>query len=93
MENNKQAIDEGKNVGLILDLSQAFDCLPHRLLSGKLNAYGISYEACSLIKSYICQRFQRVKSSRQGANGKSCRKEYEKDRYLVLLYLQFFYKW
>ena len=31
MENSKQALDEGKNVGLILwDLSKAFDCLPHR---------------------------------------------------------------
>ena len=27
----------------------------------KLNAYGVSYEACSLIKSYLCQRLQRVK--------------------------------
>ena len=62
MENSKQALDEGKNVGLILlDLSKAFDCLPHRLPLCKLNAYGISYEACSLIKSYLCQRLQRVK--------------------------------
>ena len=62
MENSKQALDEGRNVGLILlDLSKAFDCLPHRLLLCKLNAYGISYEACSLIKSYLCQRLQRVK--------------------------------
>ena len=62
MENSKQALDEGKNVGLILlDLNKAFDCLPHRLLLCKLNAYGISYEACSLIKSYLCQRLQRVK--------------------------------
>ena len=61
MENSMQALDEGKNVGLILlDLSKAFDCLPHRLLLCKLNAYGISYEACTLIKSYLCQRMQRV---------------------------------
>ena len=62
MENIKQALDEGENVGLILsDLSKTFDCLPHRLLLCKLNAYGISYEACSLIKSYLCKRLQRVK--------------------------------
>ena len=62
MENSKQALDEGKNVGLILlNLSKAFDCLQHRLLLCKLNAYGISYEACNLLKSYSCQRLQRVK--------------------------------
>ena len=62
MENSKQALDEGKNIGLmLLDLSKALDCLPQRLLLCKLNAYGISYEACSLIKSYLCQRLQRVK--------------------------------
>ena len=64
MENIKQALDEGENVGLILlDLSKALDCLPHRLLLCKLNAYGVSYEACSLIKSYLCQRLQRVKAA------------------------------
>ena len=62
MESVKEALDEGQNVGLILlDLSKAFDCLPHRLLLCKLNAYGVYYEACSLIKSYLCQRLQRVK--------------------------------
>ena len=60
VENNKQTFDDGKNVGLILlDQSKAFDCLPHRLLLCKFNAFGICYEACSLIKSYLCQRFQR----------------------------------
>ena len=62
MEDIKQALDEGENVGLILlDLSKAFAGLPHRLLLYKLNAYGVSYEACSLIKSYLCWRLQRVK--------------------------------
>ena len=55
------ALDENQNVGLILlDLSKAFDCLPHRLLLGKLWAYGVSYESCKLIKSYLCNRLQRV---------------------------------
>ena len=59
LENSKQAL---YSVGLILlDLSKAFYCLPHRSLLCKLNAYGISYEACTLTKSYLCQRLQRVK--------------------------------
>ena len=62
IEDCKHAIDSHKNVGLILlDLSKAFDCLPHRLLLCKLRAYGVSRDACQLIKSYLCNRLQRVK--------------------------------
>ena len=58
----KSALDRGKNVGLLLlDLSKAFDCLPHRLLLCKLHAYGMSREACKLILSYLRNRLQRVK--------------------------------
>ena len=46
---------------LLLDLSKAFDCLPHRLLLCKLHAYGVSRDACSLLHSYLSSRFQRVK--------------------------------
>ena len=62
IEDCKHALDENQNVGLILlDLSKAFDCLPHWLLLCKLRAYGVSYESCKLIKSYLCNRLQRVK--------------------------------
>ena len=44
-----------------MDLSKAFDCLPHSLLVAKLHAYGFSYSACELIASYLCERRQRVK--------------------------------
>ena len=58
----KSALDRGKNVGLLLlDLSKAFDCLPHRLLLCKLHAYGMSREACKLILSHLRNRHQRVK--------------------------------
>ena len=43
------------------DLSKAFDCLPYRLLICKLRAYGLSVNACELLKSYFCERKQRVK--------------------------------
>ena len=62
IEDCKIALDSGKNVGLLLlDLSKAFDCLPHRLLLCKLHAYGMSREACKLILSYLRNRLQRVK--------------------------------
>ena len=42
-------------------LSKAFDCLPHRLLLSKLYNYGVSLNACQLIRSYLTNRAQRVK--------------------------------
>ena len=53
----KEALDDG-DVGLALltDLSKAYDCLPYKLLICKLRA-----DACKLLKSYFCERKQRVK--------------------------------
>ena len=48
---------------LLLDLSKAFDCLPHKLLLCKLHAYGVSRDACDLLCSYLTNRSQRVKIS------------------------------
>ena len=48
---------------LLLDLSKAFDCLPHKLLLCKLHAYGVSRDACDLLCSYLTNRTQRVKIS------------------------------
>ena len=64
IEDMKQSIDQGKNVGVVfMDLSKAFDCLPHGLLIAKLNAYGLSLSACETMASYLTGRTQRVKIS------------------------------
>ena len=45
-----------------MDLSRAFDCMPHGLLIAKLHAYGFSHTACSFMMSYLVDRQQRVKA-------------------------------
>ncbi len=62
IEEWKAALDINLFAGTILmDLSKAFDCMPHGLLIAKLKAYGLSDDACTFICSYLCERFQRVK--------------------------------
>ena len=61
-EDWRKALDNGQTVGAVaIDLSKAFDCMPHGLLIAKLKAYGFSDNACSFIKSYLVDRKQRVK--------------------------------
>ena len=58
----KIALDKNHFVGAVfIDLSEAFDCLPHSLLIAKLHAYGFSIPACELIADYLKRRKQRVK--------------------------------
>ena len=44
-----------------MDLSKAFDCLPHGLLIAKLHAYGLDVSACELLADYLRHRKQHVK--------------------------------
>ena len=62
IESWKKAIDRDECVACILmDLSRAFDSLPHGLLIAKLHAYGCDVNACKLIRDYLSSRRQRVK--------------------------------
>jgi hypothetical protein len=58
----KLALDNDEYVGTILmDLSKAFDCIPHGLLICKLRAYGVNPGSCTFMANYLTDRFQRVK--------------------------------
>ena len=57
IETWRKCLDENKVVSAILmDLSKAFDCLPHDLLVAKLKAYGLGNDALKLILSYLSGR-------------------------------------
>ena len=53
--------NSGKIGTILMDLSKAFDCLPHELLLAKLAAYGLETSSLELLRSYLSGRFHRVK--------------------------------
>ena len=58
----KKSLDDKSIIGAVLmDLSQAFECIPHDLLVTKLHAYGLSMDAITFIYSYMKRRKQGVK--------------------------------
>jgi len=46
---------------IIIDLSKAFDSLPHNLLLANVKAYGLNKPACILLSNFLNARQQRVK--------------------------------
>ena len=62
LEQWKKALDKKGTAGAILtDLSKTFDCLNHKLLLAKLDAYGFHKEAIEFIRTYLKDRKQRTK--------------------------------
>ena len=62
IENWKQSLDKNKFVGAVLmDLSKAFDCIPHELLIAKMYAYGFDLNSLTFFYSYLKNRKQNVK--------------------------------
>ncbi len=56
-EMRKAAMDCNEVVALIImDLSKAFDCLPHDLMAAKLVEYGMSHSAMKILISYLRHR-------------------------------------
>ena len=62
VEDWKDCLDKDLMVAVIsIDLSKAFDSLPHNLLLAKLKAYGLNKQACILLRNFLNGRQQRVK--------------------------------
>ena len=69
IEDWKLALDKNEYLAAILmDLSKAFDCLPHDLLLLKLNPYGLSKSSLDLLCSYLTKRKQCVKLNQNLSN-------------------------
>ena len=57
LEDWKSALDKNCYVAAILmDLSKAFDCLPHDILLSKLVVYGLSSQSARLLENYLTGR-------------------------------------
>ena len=62
LEEWRRNLDDNLLVGAVLmDLSKAFDCIPHDLLLAKLEAYGLDINALTFIYSYLKNRKQSVR--------------------------------
>ena len=46
---------------ILMDLSKAFDCIPHDLLIANLHAYGLDFDTVTFLHNYLNHRKQSVK--------------------------------
>ena len=66
-----EALDQGIPVDCIcLDYQKAFDVVPHKILLGKLDAYGITKGIAEWISSFLLGRTQKVSVNGKESNWK-----------------------
>ena len=65
IEKRRKVVDAGDPARTLLtDLSKAFDCINHMLLTAKLNACGLVSRSSYFLFSYLDNRKQRTKVRR-----------------------------
>ena len=90
VEDWRKAVNNHKYVtAILMDLTKAFDCLPHSLLLGKLSAYGLSDKSCSLVSNYLSNRKQQVKLGPHYSSGLTSSEVYPKALFLGLFFSMF----
>ena len=56
IEKIKKSIDQGgEYAALLTDLSKAFDCLPHSLITAKLHAYGFDKASLRIMHRQVSE--------------------------------------
>ena len=74
-EQFKKELDNHKLISLVsMDLSKAFDTLPHDLIVKKLEDYGGDSKVINLVTNYLSDRQQRVRLSGQHSSMKTIMK-------------------
>ena len=89
-EQFKKELDNHKVISLVsMDLSKAFDTLPHDLTVKKLEDYGGDSKVINLVTNYLSDRQQRVRLSGQHSSMKTIMKGVPRDQFWVPFSLLF----
>ena len=84
--------DSEVSIMVFLDFSKAFDTVNHRLLLEKLKILGFDGSSCDWIKSYLSNRYQRVKQGDNVSGWKKSKMVFPRDPYLDHFFLQFLHR-
>ena len=72
-----------------MDLSKAFDCLPHNILLCKLSSCGLTENATKLIESYLSERKKQIKIENVVSGWAEIKKGVPQGSILGLFFLMF----
>ena len=83
-EQFKEELDNHKVISLVsMDLSKAFDTLPHDLIVKKGEDYGGDSKVINLVTNYLSDKHQRVRLSGQHSSMKTIMKGVSRDQFWV----------